>query len=95
MIGSNLKVIVGMMSAHFISKNIIFAMCLSSLFHNLLVDMLLGIIILLWIFLDFFEIQNISGIRSKNRNLNFGHYKTILETQLSVTLLQHGSHSRM
>ena len=30
-----------------------FAMCLS-LFHNLLVDMLLGIIILLWIFLEFF-----------------------------------------
>ena len=54
MIGSNLKVIVGMMLAHFISKNIIFATCLSSLFHNLLVDMLLGIIILLWIFLDFF-----------------------------------------
>ena len=31
-----------------------FATCLSSLFHKLLVDMLLGIIILLWIFLEFF-----------------------------------------
>ena len=29
-------------------------LCLSSLFHNLLVEMLLGIIILLWIFLEFF-----------------------------------------
>lgn len=57
MIGSNCKVWlegdcrVDVSPFHFQEH---FAMCLSSLFHNLFVDMLLGIIILLWIFLEFF-----------------------------------------
>ena len=62
----DMQMIVGMMLAHYFHFQKSFAMSRPSLFHNLLVEILLGIIIIMDLFEIFFEIQNMSGAITKN-----------------------------